>query len=144
MRHYLTDDLPLDEGATAASLTDGLVERVFARTPGRCLAQVRGERGGWQPLYLGDVVSGAMLRNIVDRAKTGAVKASLASGAPVAIHDDLLAQAVEEETRETRDSVLDADPVQWARVNGMEPGRITAIRASGQAAAETAGKEQIA
>ena len=144
VRHYLTDDLPLDEGATAASLTDGLVERVFARTPGRCLAQVRGERGGWQPLYLGDVVSGAMLRNIVDRAKTGAVKASLASGAPVAIHDDLLAQAVEEETRETRDSVLDADTVQWARVNGMEPGRITAIRASGQAAAETAGKEQTA
>ena len=33
----------------------------------------------------------------------------------------LLAAAVEDEYRETRDSMADVDPEQWSRINGMDP-----------------------
>ena len=75
-----------------------------------------------------DVVSGAVLKNIVDRAKTYAVKLSITTGQAAAIGINLLAKAVDEEYGETRDALLDADPEQWSRINGLEPGRVTGIR----------------
>ena len=62
-----------------------------------------------------------MLKNIVDRAKTRAVKESIETGLDVALTVPLLAAAVEDEYRETRDSMADVDPEQWSRINGMDP-----------------------
>ena len=132
MRHYLTDDLPLEQGLDADALSRVLVRDIYTRSERRHLADVRDERGTWNALFLADVVSGASLKNIVDRAKTHAVKASIASGKDVALDATLLGRAVEDEFAETRDSLLDADPVQWARVNGFDAGRVTAIRAVGR------------
>ena len=64
----------------------------------------------------------------VDRAKTYAVKLSITTGQAAAIGINLLAKAVDEEYGETRDALLDADPEQWSRINGLEPGRVTGIR----------------
>ena len=50
----------------------------------------------------------------------------------MAISVDLLARAVEDEFAETRDSLLDADPVQWGRVNGFDAGTVDAIRGTEQ------------
>ena len=61
-----------------------------------------------------------MLKNIVDRAKTRAVKESIETGSDVALTVPLLAAAVEDEYRETRDSMADVDPEQWSRINGMD------------------------
>ena len=132
VRHYLTDDLPLEQGLDADALSRVLVRDIYTRSERRHLADVRDERGTWNALFLADVVSGASLKNIVDRAKTHAVKASIASGKDVALDATLLGRAVEDEFAETRDSLLDADPVQWARVNGFDAGRVTAIRAVGR------------
>ena len=132
VRHYLTDDLPLERGLDADALSRVLVRDIYTRSERRHLADVRDERGTWNALFLADVVSGASLKNIVDRAKTHAVKASIASGKDVALDATLLGRAVEDEFAETRDSLLDADPVQWARVNGFDAGRVTAIRAVGR------------
>ena len=41
-------------------------------------------------------------------------------------------KAVQEEFEETRDAVLDADPVQWSRINGFEAGHVTRIRPTAQ------------
>ena len=84
-------------------------------------AVVQEENGQWHALFLADVVSGAMLKNIVDRAKTRAVKESIETGLDVALTVPLLAAAVEDEYRETRDSMADVDPEQWSRINGMDP-----------------------
>ena len=43
------------------------------------------------------------------------------SGSDVALTVPLLAAAVEDEYRETRDSMADVDPEQWSRINGMDP-----------------------
>ncbi len=55
------------------------------------------------------------------RAKTRAVKESIETGLDVALTVPLLAAAVEDEYRETRDSMADVDPEQWSRINGMDP-----------------------
>ncbi|MBW3079511.1 proteasome ATPase [Bifidobacterium simiiventris] len=129
VRHYLTDDLPLEPGTDAESLTRVLVQNIYDRSERRHLCDLYNDQGVWSALFLADVASGAMLKNIVDRAKTKAVKASIESGSPVALDAAMLGDAVEDEFAETRDSVLDADPEQWSRINGLDAGRVVRIRA---------------
>ncbi|KAB5607555.1 proteasome ATPase [Bifidobacterium jacchi] len=128
VRHYLTDDLPFDPATDSDELAAALVRDAYARAERRHLCDACDEHGVWSPVYLADVASGAMLKNIVDRAKTKAVKQSIESGSPVALGPVLVGEAVDDEFAETRDAVLDADPVQWSRINGMDAGRITRIR----------------
>ncbi|KAB8288942.1 ATPase AAA [Bifidobacterium ramosum] len=128
IRHYLTDDLPLENGVDADALARVMVGDIYDRSERRHLCDACDDKGAWTAVFLADVASGAMLKNIVDRAKTKAVKASIDSGSPVALGAALLGAAVEDEFAETRDSVLDADPEQWSRINGMDMGRITRIR----------------
>lgn len=131
VRHYLTDDLPLAAGVDADALARLLVRDLYERSARRHLCDLRDGDGAWHALYLADVACGAMLKNIVDRAKTRAVKASVVSGSPVALDAAMLGEAVADEFAETRASVLDADPVQWSRVNGLDSGRVSAIREAG-------------
>lgn len=119
--HYLTDDLPLENGVDAHALSAVLVHDIYETSERRHLCDVQEENGQWHALFLADVVSGAMLKNIVDRAKTRAVKESIETGSDVALTVPLLAAAVEDEYRETRDSMADVDPEQWSRINGMDP-----------------------
>ena len=119
--HYLTDDLPLEDGVDAHALSAVLVHDISGASERRHLCDVQEENGQWHALFLADVVSGAMLKNIVDRAKTRAVKESIETGSDVALTVPLLAAAVEDEYRETRDSMADVDPEQWSRINGMDP-----------------------
>ena len=119
--HYLTDDLPLEDGVDAHALSAVLVHDIYGTSERRHLCDVQEENGQWHALFLADVVSGAMLKNIVDRAKTRAVKESIETGLDVALTVPLLAAAVEDEYRETRDSMADVDPEQWSRINGMDP-----------------------
>ena len=119
LAHYVNDELPLESGAQAGTLIDSLVSDVYSRDERRHLCDVADESGRWSPLYLADVVSGAMLKNMVDRAKTMAVKASIRSGVEVAMSSKFCTDAVDDEFSETRDAVLDADPVQWSRINAL-------------------------
>ena len=64
--------------------------------------------------------------NQVELAK--ALKISIEDGRPAAIGVDMLAKAVDEEFMETQDAVLDADPEQWSRINGLDAGHVTSIR----------------
>lgn len=130
IRHYLTDDLPLEHGVDADALIRVLVSDIYAPNDHRHVCDVCDEHDQWHAVHLSDVISGAMLKNVVDRAKTRAVKASIETGAPVALSVDMLAAAVQEEFAETRDAVLDADPVQWSRITGLDFGGVTRIRPS--------------
>lgn len=132
IRHYLTDDLPIEAGSDAQGLSRIMAEDIYAHGSNRKVAEACDERGVWNPLYLDNVVSGAMLKNIVDRAKTKAVKASILNGSDVALDTALIAQAVEEEYVETKAAMLDVDPAQWARINGLELEGIVRIRPAGR------------
>ena len=101
---------------------------IYTRSSRRHLCDACNDQGQWSAIFLSDVASGAMLKNIVDRAKTKAVKASILGGDDVALNVELLGEAVEDEFVETRGSVMDVDPVQWSRINGMDNGRVVRIR----------------
>ena len=128
IRHYLTDDLPLQPGLDADGLSRVLVRDIYTRSSRRHLCDACNDQGQWSAIFLSDVASGAMLKNIVDRAKTKAVKASILGGDDVALNVELLGEAVEDEFVETRGAVMDVDPVQWSRINGMDNGRVVRIR----------------
>ncbi|NEG69390.1 proteasome ATPase [Bifidobacterium sp. BRDM6] len=114
--HYLNDRLPLADGVVAADLVDRLVADVYRRDDDR-LVGTADDGHGPRPLYFADTMSGAVLKNIVDRIKTKAVKQSLlaaessmtaddssaAAGAP-AITPSMVADAVQDQFVETAEA----------------------------------------
>ena len=125
--HYITDALPLAPSTSAARLVDALVDDVAS--PRRALARVRDEHGDWSTLLLADVMSGAMLKNIVDRAETKAVKESVRQGRDVPVDLALVRAAVDEECDSARATLAEVNLEQWVRTNGFDARRITDLRA---------------
>nr|WP_269088586.1 proteasome ATPase [Bifidobacterium aemilianum] len=127
VRHYLGEGLPVESGQSVDSLAQGLIADAYGQGAERRVCQVCDDQGVWSPVHLADLMSGAMLRNMVDRAKTKAVKASILQGTEAALTRGSLARAVQEEFLEACDAVLDANPLQWSRVNGIAGGRVQRI-----------------
>ncbi|KAA8822105.1 proteasome ATPase [Bifidobacterium vespertilionis] len=128
LRHYVTDDLPLAPGLDVDALVGNVVRDAYARDDSRHVCDVRRRNGDWDGIYFADVISGATLKNIVDRAKTRAVKASIETGSEVALNATIFGRAVDEEFRETADAIANTDPAQWSRITGLENGQVAEIR----------------
>ena len=87
---YLTSDLPLhendlaenngDRDATCASMIDRAVERMYTETDENRFLEVTYANGDKEVLYFKDFNSGAMIENVVARAKKSAIKDFLSSG----------------------------------------------------------------
>ena len=133
---YLTEELPIheseiaaaggDKGAAVASLIDRVTDQMYAETPANQFLLVTYASGDTEVLYFKDFASGAMIRNIVDRAKKSAVKEFLASG-DRGLRMSHLISAVVTEFRENEDLPNTTNPDEWARVSGMKGERITEI-----------------
>src|SRR5699024_4046338 len=85
--------------------------------------------GGEDTLHFRDFVSGATLRNIIDRAKKMAVKDQIATGV-VGVGVRHLREAITAEFVENEDMPSAAQPEDWARVTGLPGGgrrRVEAI-----------------
>ena len=123
-RHYLTDALPLEPGRDADALAASLVRDLFRRDESRLLATLD-EQGRRRGIYMADIVSGAMLRNIVDRAKTKAVKAEILHGSvsrddePQGITEARIHEAIDDEYEQNRSTINETDPGQWLRINAL-------------------------
>ena len=83
------------------------------------------EQGRRRGIYMADIVSGAMLRNIVDRAKTKAVKAEILHGSvsrddePQGITEARIHEAIDDEYEQNRSTINETDPGQWLRINAL-------------------------
>ncbi len=75
----------------------------------------------------GDFASGAMLRNIVDRAKKAAIKDELAGG-PGGVSRQGIIDACRAEYVENEDLPNTTNPDDWARISGRRGERIVFIR----------------
>ena len=84
----------------------------------------KGER---EIFYFKDFSSGAMLRNIVDRAKKKAVKRQITAGEGGIRRDDML-DSVREEFKENEDLPNTTNPDDWARISGRKGERIINVR----------------
>ncbi|MEJ5915622.1 proteasome ATPase [Pseudokineococcus sp. 1T1Z-3] len=134
---YLTPDLPLHpqdlahHGGSAQDCVDAMiratVERMYSETEENQFLEVTYAGGDKEVLYFKDFNSGAMVQNIVDRAKKTAVKDFLATGTKGIRVDHLLVACVEE-FKENEDLPNTTNPDDWARISGKKGERIVYIR----------------
>ncbi len=86
-RIYLTDDLPYDGalpkesrqmGATIDRLIDRLLEKQFARREENKFLEITLRSGRKETVYRSDLLSGAIIASVVERAKASAIKRAIA------------------------------------------------------------------
>ena len=128
-----TADLPLhhndlaendgDPQRTIEAMTAAAVERMYSETEVNQFLEVTYAGGDKEVLYFKDFNSGAMIQNIVDRAKKMAIKDDLLTGAPGLRVDHLLAACVDE-FKENEDLPNTTNPDDWARISGKKGERI--------------------
>jgi proteasome-associated ATPase len=134
---YITATLPIHEddlaenggskGATVAAMIQATVERMYTETDENRFLEVTYANGDKETLYFKDFNSGAMIQNIVDRAKKMAIKDLLTTGQRGLRVQHLMAACVDE-FRENEDLPNTTNPDDWARISGKKGERIVYIR----------------
>ncbi|CUS38432.1 AAA family ATPase [Candidatus Nitrospira nitrificans] len=137
MRVYLTSDLPLDPalieergGAhvrAVASLVEDIIESIFRRTEDNRLLSIRLRSGQNKVLYRGDLVSGAILASIVQRAKEKAIDRTIQSGQPSGLQAKDLLDSVSEEFREGEMLPPDDAAEEWLKLLDHHPEQVVGV-----------------
>jgi proteasome-associated ATPase len=124
------DDLA-EHGGSAQACTQAMiqrvVERMYSETEENRFLEVTYANGDKEVLYFKDFNSGAMIQNIVDRAKKMAIKELLETGQRGLRVSHLLASCVDE-FKENEDLPNTTNPDDWARISGKKGERIVYIR----------------
>src|SRR5690606_5054444 len=130
---YLKPELPFHRtaeqryGSDAAKMVDGLIrdtiDNMYATTEDNKFLEVTYAKGEREIFYFKDFSSGAMIQNIVDRAKKKAVKRLIEEEERGIKLDDLI-EAVREEFKENEDLPNTTNPDDWARISGRKGERI--------------------
>jgi proteasome-associated ATPase len=108
-------------------LVDEVIEHMYAESEENKFLEVTYAKGEREIFYFKDFASGAMIRNIVDRAKKRAVKRQISESEPGIRVDDLL-DGVSEEFKENEDLPNTTNPDDWARISGRKGERIINVR----------------
>jgi proteasome-associated ATPase len=134
---YVVADLPLHQDdvvehggsaeATVAEMIQRVVERMYSETQENRFLEVTYANGDKEVLYFKDFNSGAMIQNIVDRAKKMAIKEFLETGRKGLRVAHLLSACVDEFS-ENEDLPNTTNPDDWARISGKKGERIVYIR----------------
>jgi proteasome-associated ATPase len=134
---YLTTTLPIhaddlaehggSRESTIAGMIQSTVERMYTETEENRFLEVTYANGDKEVLYFKDFNSGAMLQNIVDRAKKMAIKDRLETGVGGLRVGHLMAACVDE-FKENEDLPNTTNPDDWARISGKKGERIVYIR----------------
>ncbi|MBV9024627.1 MAG: proteasome ATPase [Streptomycetaceae bacterium] len=125
-----TDDLQEHGGspeATVGGMIQSVVERMYAESEENRFLEVTYANGDKEVLYFKDFNSGAMIQNIVDRAKKMAIKDFLDHDQKGLRVSHLLAACVDE-FKENEDLPNTTNPDDWARISGKKGERIVFIR----------------
>lgn len=134
---YLTADLPIhpedlaEYNGIIEEALDGMitsvVERMYSEDEENQFLEVTYASGDKETLYFKDFNSGAMIQNVVDRAKKNAIKDFLATGQKGIRVEHLLTACVDE-FKENEDLPNTTNPDDWARISGKKGERIVFIR----------------
>ncbi|AYA26545.1 proteasome-associated ATPase [Rhodococcus rhodochrous J3] len=134
---YLTESLPVhaddlaefggDRAACVRAMIERVVERMYAESEDNRFLEVTYANGDKEVLYFKDFNSGAMIQNIVDRAKKYAIKSVLETGAP-GLRVQHLLDSIVDEFAENEDLPNTTNPDDWARISGKKGERIVYIR----------------
>ncbi len=134
---YLTPNLPLhiddlaEFGGDRVACTNGMiqrtVERMYTESEDNQFLEVTYANGDKEILYFKDFNSGAMIQNIVDRAKKMAIK-DLLEHQQRGLRVQHMLQACLDEFKENEDLPNTTNPDDWARISGKKGERIVFIR----------------
>ncbi|HSH23222.1 MAG TPA: proteasome ATPase [Acidimicrobiales bacterium] len=135
---YLTPDLPLDH-AEVDSLGGGdpekavrvmierTVEEMYRESDENRFIEVTYQNGDKEVMYFKDFSSGAMIENIVRRAKKLAIKRQIAGlGRGIRLAD--LSASIRQEYKEHEDLPNSTNPDDWAKISGKKGERIVFLR----------------
>ncbi len=136
-RIYLSDNTPLDPEERATfdgddatfieAMIASTVDDMYAESDENRFLEVTYANGDREVLYFKDFSSGAMIENIVRRAKKDAIKRQIAGG-PGGIRTIDLKQAIKQEFREHEDLPNTTNPDDWAKISGKKGERIVYVR----------------
>ena len=124
------DDIAENGGsadATVDAMIQRVVERMYSETEENRFLEVTYANGDKEVLYFKDFNSGAMIQNIVDRAKKMAIKEFLETSQKGLRVAHLLAACLDEFS-ENEDLPNTTNPDDWARISGKKGERIVYIR----------------
>ena len=135
---YLHTDLPIDESLVRELgggdrekairvLIEETVTQMYRVDDANRFLEVTYQGGDKEILYFKDFASGAMIENIVRRAKKLAVKREIA-GKGRGLRLDDLTESIRQEFRENEDLPNTTNPDDWARISGKKGERIIFIR----------------
>jgi proteasome-associated ATPase len=125
-----TDDLTEHRESredAVAGMIQTVVERMYTESEENRFLEVTYANGDKEVLYFKDFNSGAMIQNIVDRAKKMAIKDFLDQNQK-GLRVSHLLQACVDEFKENEDLPNTTNPDDWARISGKKGERIVFIR----------------
>jgi proteasome-associated ATPase len=135
-RQYLTPSLPIGDEETGKfggpekaveGMITAAVERMYAVDDTNRFLEVTYQNGDKEILYFKDFSSGAMIENIVRRAKKLSIKRQIESGEKGINTQDLL-DSIRQEFREHEDLPNTTNPDDWAKISGKKGERIVFVR----------------
>jgi proteasome-associated ATPase len=134
---YLVETLPLnaddlnefdgDRTACITAMIEKVVDRMYAEIDDNRFLEVTYANGDKEVMYFKDFNSGAMIQNVVDRAKKNAIKSVLETGQP-GLRIQHLLDSIVDEFAENEDLPNTTNPDDWARISGKKGERIVYIR----------------
>jgi len=135
---YLTSDLPLDRSEiesigggdpekTVRLMIESTVAEMYREDEENQFLEVTYQNGDKEIMYFKDFSSGAMIENIVRRAKKLAIKRLIATGTGGIRNQDLI-DSIHQEYKEHEDLPNTTNPDDWAKISGKKGERIVYIR----------------
>ncbi len=124
---YLTDEIPIDANSSVPDMIDATVVEMYRDDESNQFLEVTYQNGDKEILYYKDFSSGAMIENIVRRAKKLAIKRVIAGGTRGVCLNDLL-DSIRQEYKEHEDLPNTTNPDDWAKISGKKGERIVFIR----------------
>ena len=126
---YLVETLPVhaddltefggDRGACIEAMIEKVVDRMYAEIDDNRFLEVTYANGDKEVMYFKDFNSGAMIQNVVDRAKKNAIKSVLESGQS-GLRIQHLLDSIVDEFAENEDLPNTTNPDDWARISGKK------------------------
>jgi proteasome-associated ATPase len=133
---YLTTEIPLSQAEIArhgspeeavSAIIAETVEKMYSEDDDNRFLEVTYANGDKETLFFKDFASGAMIENIVRRAKKTAIKRAI-KGEPKGVNQQDLLNAIHQEYKENEDLPNTTNPDDWAKISGKKGERIVYIR----------------
>ena len=151
---YLTTDLPIaaDEVTSLGGgdiekavrlMIERTVEHMYRTDDANRFLEVTYQNGDKEVMYFKDFSSGAMIENIVRRAKKLAIKRQISGDGPIGIRTDDLLASIQQEYKEHEDLPNTTNPDDWAKISGKKGERIVYVRTLISSEEETTGGRSI-